>query len=91
MKRNKKNHYIIYMVWGLFIALIFYHAVDAWQTYLLLETDLIYEANPIFNYFIENMGFWVAACVYKGIIIIFTAITIIVCQNADKRVLYNNQ
>lgn len=85
MKKDKKNHYILYMVWGLFIALMFYHAVDVWQTYLLLETGLIYEANPVFNYFIENIGFWAAACVYKGIITVFTAITIIVCQNADKK------
>lgn len=42
--------------WGLFILAFIYNILDAWHTKLLIATNVIEEANPLMNYFIQNYG-----------------------------------
>lgn len=41
--------------WGLYIVIVIYNFLDAWQTWLLLQLGAV-ELNPIFNYMAQCFG-----------------------------------
>lgn len=73
MKTFDKKEIII---WLLFSLLIIFQFLDIWQTYLLLETGVIHEANPIMKYFFKEFGFWKSCIVIKLIVMLFLGVII---------------
>ena len=46
----------MFIVWGLFIVIVIYNWVDIYQTILLLQTGLLYEANPWLEHLYVKFG-----------------------------------
>ena len=86
MNRATGNYFTSLMAWVLFAIFVMFQVLDIWQTYLLLQTGVIQEANPIMRYFFELMGFWIAAIVWKGLVTAFIGGLLVYCQKIDKEI-----
>jgi hypothetical protein len=63
--------------------IVFYSGLDAWQTWMLLESGLAYKVNPLISYLIDVWGYWPAVCVVKGVALSFFAWALILYQRRD--------
>lgn len=64
------------LVWGMFLLIIIYNSIDAYQTYWLIQVGFT-ESNPIVNYFIGVIGLIPALAAVKASMLLVLLITII--------------
>ncbi len=73
------------IIWALYIALIFYNMVDAWQTIMLLNLGAE-EVNPILDYFINLSGTDYSIFAVKAVPIVILGVLLIIYQRQSGRV-----
>lgn len=74
------------IIWILFSLLIIFQCLDIWQTYIILESGIGYEMNPLLKYCFDNFGYWKSIIIIKGLTMLFLGVVIKLYIRTERKI-----